>query len=102
MPHNIADAAILLPASSRKTPVGIEVIAYNGCNFEMFSNSRMLELESLGPLTNLPYRQTVEHIERWELHNGPPSLDATHPEEQLDEFLRPVLKKNVSLQSQLK
>lgn len=74
----------------------------NGCNFEMFSNSRMLELESLGPLTNLPHGQTVEHVERWELHDGPTSLDVTHPEEQLDEFFKPVLTENVSLPSHLK
>jgi hypothetical protein len=64
----------------------------NGCNFEMFSNGRMLELESLGPLTHLHQNQSVEHVERWKLHDGPGSLD-TNAEEQLDELIGPILEK---------
>ena len=63
----------------------------NGCNFETFTNARMLELESLGPLTNLHPKQSVEHVERWELHDGPASLDATNPEEQIDHLVQPIL-----------
>jgi len=66
-----------------------------GSNFEMFTNARMLELESLGPLTNLRPGQSLEHIERWELHDGPASLDATDPEGQLDKFLGPILKNQI-------
>jgi hypothetical protein len=36
-------------------------------NFEVFTNSAMLELESLGPLTSLAPGETVEHTERWAL-----------------------------------
>lgn len=64
----------------------------NGCNFETFTNARMLELESLGPLTNLRPKQSVEHVERWELHDGPETLDVTNPEEQLDKLLEPILR----------
>jgi hypothetical protein len=64
----------------------------NGCNFEMFTNARMLELESLGPLTNLHPKQSVEHVERWELHEGPETLDPTNAEEQLDKLLKPVFR----------
>jgi len=46
-----------------------------GCNFEMFSNGKMLELESLGPLTMLAPGRSVELIERWELHDLPGKVD---------------------------
>ena len=64
----------------------------NGCNFETFTNARMLELESLGPLTNLRPKQSVQHVERWELHDGPVELDAADPEAQIDRLMEPILK----------
>lgn len=39
-----------------------------GCNTEVFTNAAMLELETLSPLTELPPDGTLEHIERWSLH----------------------------------
>jgi len=42
----------------------------DGCNLELFSNSDMLELESLGPLVVLQHGQTIEHREDWELCDG--------------------------------
>jgi len=36
-----------------------------GCNFETFSNSAMLEIESLSPLTHLAPGQSVTHFEDW-------------------------------------
>jgi hypothetical protein len=45
-----------------------------GCNFETFSSAKMLELESLGPLTRLQPGESVEHTEHWELHDAPPAL----------------------------
>ncbi|HVU35137.1 MAG TPA: hypothetical protein VHE61_17010 [Opitutaceae bacterium] len=41
-----------------------------GCNFETFTNDRMLELESLGPLVELAPGQSTEHVEHWDLHDG--------------------------------
>ncbi len=38
-----------------------------GCNVETFTNSEMLELESLGPLDRLEPGATVEHVEHWHL-----------------------------------
>jgi hypothetical protein len=61
-----------------------------GCNLELFTNARMLELESLGPLTRLPPGRSVEHRERWELHSAP-ALPLDQAEEQVQEFLGPVL-----------
>jgi hypothetical protein len=63
----------------------------NGCNFEMFSNARMLELESLGPLTHLHQNQSVEHVEQWELHDVSGALDA-NSEEMLDKLIEPFSK----------
>lgn len=41
-----------------------------GCNFETYSEKSFLELESLGPLTLLPPGKSVEHLERWQLHQN--------------------------------
>jgi hypothetical protein len=52
----------------RFTPVeGARYPDFNS-SLEVFSNSRMLELETLAPLTVLQPGATVEHDERWELH----------------------------------
>jgi hypothetical protein len=42
----------------------------NGCNFETFTNSDMLEVESLGPIVNLAPGDTVTHIEDWYLFDS--------------------------------
>lgn len=39
----------------------------NGCNFETFSNAKMLEVESLGPLRTLAPGETATHREVWHL-----------------------------------
>ncbi len=39
-----------------------------GCNLETFTNADMLEIESLGPLTDLPPGRGVDHSETWDLH----------------------------------
>ena len=38
-----------------------------GCSVEVFTNSDMLELETLGPITRLKPGEAVEHIEYWHL-----------------------------------
>lgn len=38
-----------------------------GCNLEIFTNSEMLELETLSPLRQLKHDETLEHIETWTL-----------------------------------
>jgi len=40
-----------------------------GCTVEIFTNDYMLELETLGPLTQLEPGGEVEHIEDWFLYN---------------------------------
>ena len=44
-----------------------------GCNFEAFTNSDMLEVETLGPLTKIAPGQAVEHTETWLLFDGVPT-----------------------------
>lgn len=39
-----------------------------GCNSEAFSNHRMVELQSLGPLTELAPKQSIIHTETWEVY----------------------------------
>ncbi len=60
-----------------------------GCNCESYTNSDMLELESLGPLAPLsPKGGTVTHIEDWFLFHG----RADTREHALDKVLKPLIK----------
>jgi hypothetical protein len=43
-----------------------------GCNFELFTNPDYLELETLGPLTELQPGQSVSHQEVWTLFRDVP------------------------------
>lgn len=42
----------------------------HGCNAETYCNDEFVELESLGPLVQLPPGETVVHEETWELYEG--------------------------------
>jgi hypothetical protein len=46
----------------------------NGSNFETFSNSEMLEIESLGPLSDIAPGASAAHSEQWWLFDGVPLL----------------------------
>ncbi len=55
-----------------------------GSRLEFFTNDRMLEVETLGPLTKLPPQGQVEHIEKWSLFRDvPPLQDDTAVGEQI-------------------
>jgi hypothetical protein len=41
-----------------------------GCSLETFTNAEMLELETLGPLTDLDSGKSIEHRETWTLRRG--------------------------------
>ena len=58
-----------------------------GCNFETFTNAKMLELESLGPLTRLRYGESIEHRENWELHPAP-AAGAVLPDDELAGYFK--------------
>jgi hypothetical protein len=61
-----------------------------GCSFETFTNNEFLEIETLGPMTDLRPGQTVEHAEHWALFRDviPNSLT----DEELDRVFAPLLK----------
>jgi len=45
----------------------------SGCNFEIFTNSEFLELESLGPKVQLAPGESTEHKEIWTLFQNIPA-----------------------------
>ena len=62
-----------------------------GASFETFTNADFLELETLGPLTDLGTGKSLQHVERWTLHKNvhiPEWTDAT-----LDRVLLPLVAK---------
>lgn len=61
-----------------------------GCSFETFTNNEFLEIETLGPMTDLPPGGTVEHAEHWALFRGVTPNSLT--DEELDRILAPLLK----------
>jgi hypothetical protein len=63
-----------------------------GCNFETFTNSEMLEIESLGPLTVLEPGAETTLVERWALL--PIGVEASiESEHELAAWLAPFLRK---------
>jgi hypothetical protein len=60
-----------------------------GCSFETFTNADILELETLGPLTNLAPGESVSHTERWSAHRNVHL--ATWDDAELDRVLLPLV-----------
>ena len=50
-----------------KTFAFVEGATYpdGGCNFEVFTNSDMIEIESLSPLAALAPGESISHLESW-------------------------------------
>ena len=63
-----------------------------GCNFETFTNTEMLEIESLSPLRKLQPGESVAHTEKWYLQ-GEVSQPASLHEQDLDAWITPILLK---------
>ena len=61
-----------------------------GCSFETFTNNEFLEIETLGPMTDVQPGQTVEHGEHWALFRDVKPNALT--DEELDRVLAPLLK----------
>ena len=59
-----------------------------GCNAECFTNQRMLEMESLGPLAPLEPGATVAHQEDWHLFRH---VSVGQTDEEIADALQPVL-----------
>jgi hypothetical protein len=77
-----------------KTFEFVEGAAYTdfGCNFETFSNSEMLEIETLSPLRKLQPGEAVEHTEKWYLEGNAPQPPSLH-EQDLGAWIEPILTK---------
>lgn len=61
-----------------------------GCSFETFTNNEFLEIETLGPMTQLRPGQTLEHVEHWALFRDVKPASLT--DEELDRVFVPLLK----------
>jgi hypothetical protein len=59
-----------------------------GVNFETFSDRRMLEVETLGPLADVPPGGTVVHRETWDLFRG---VRPCRTERDVDRNILPLL-----------
>ncbi len=86
-------AYLLRDALFIKTIEHIEGAEYPdlGSNFETFSNSEMLEIETLSPLRELQPGESVEHTERWFLLAGIPNPESLK-ERDVDAWIQPLLK----------
>lgn len=63
-----------------------------GCNFETFSNSDFLEIESLSPLQSVKPGASVSHSERWHLFGDVEPVDLSD-EEALSKWILPYVEK---------
>ena len=59
----------------------------NGCSVESYTNGRMLELETLGPLVLLEPGDIVEHVEHWFLYD---LSEPVSSEDDVDRLVRPL------------
>jgi hypothetical protein len=57
-----------------------------GSNTELWTNAQILEVETLGPLTTLAPKETVEHAENWFLFEG---VEVTDDESTIDANVLP-------------
>lgn len=60
-----------------------------GSSFEIFTNERFLELETLGPMRTLQPGESMKHVETWSLHR--PVAVERWDDEGLDSALAPYL-----------
>lgn len=59
-----------------------------GCNVELYADGNLLEIETLGLLTQLAPGQHVEHIEDWYLFDG---VSATDSEADVQQHILPLI-----------
>lgn len=59
-----------------------------GCSVETFTNSDMLEVETLSPMTRLAPEAKVEHVETWHLIHD---VQAPHNDAEVEKFILPKL-----------
>lgn len=61
-----------------------------GCNFEVFTNSEFLELETLGPLVTLQPGESTQHTEHWWVFDG---LSSISTEDSIRQAIHPLVAK---------
>jgi len=67
-----------------------------GCSTELFTNTEMLEVESLGPMAHLAPGAAVEHVEEWFLFED---VAAPKTSADIEKHIRPVVEKTLNLVS---
>jgi hypothetical protein len=60
-----------------------------GCSLETFTNGEFLEMETLGPLEEMPPEAAITHTERWSLHRDIHLSEWTA--EEIDRVIAPLL-----------
>ncbi|MBI3578729.1 MAG: hypothetical protein HY089_04865, partial [Ignavibacteriales bacterium] len=60
-----------------------------GCNMEIFTNAKMLEVESLSPLATLEPGESITHEEHWHLFRG---MNIGTSDDELDKIFVPLAK----------
>jgi hypothetical protein len=60
-----------------------------GCSLETFTNAEFLEMETLGPLEEMPAGAAITHTERWSLHRDIHLSEWTSAE--IDRVIAPLL-----------
>jgi hypothetical protein len=63
-----------------------------GCNAEFFTNQRMLEVESLGPLINLKQGESTSHIEDWFLFRN---IKIDEKEQSIGQIVIPLVERSI-------
>jgi hypothetical protein len=67
-----------------------------GCSMEVFTNEEMLELETLGPVTQLAANGVVDHVEDWWLFRDVP---VPHSDADVEAHIAPRVKTALGLQA---
>lgn len=65
-----------------------------GCSAEVFTNERMLELETLSPLKRIEHGECIEHVEHWFLFKG---IHVGEDEDEIESQLKPLLEQTQQL-----
>lgn len=61
---------------------------FSASSYETYTNSRMLEMETLSPLVLLDPEAAIEHIEVWTLHDN---VKVPETEKEVDEIILPLI-----------
>ncbi|MCL2342574.1 MAG: DUF4380 domain-containing protein [Firmicutes bacterium] len=62
-----------------------------GCSFETYTNSKFVEIESLGPVVEARPGESATLIETWSLHDGTPEFEQGNPSSALA-FAQKIIK----------